>query len=307
MIPAYNPPAEYLREALLGVLEQAPAADRMQIEVVDDHSPKVDVAALVHEIAGDRVMVSKTPTNLGLAGCWNACIARARGEWVHIFHQDDLVLPGFYRRFEALFAANPGIAAAFSRHFLSDSDGHIIAISELETREAGIPKEFSRKLAEWQRMQCAAVVVKRSTYEGLGGYRHDLPYVLDWEMWCRIAASGAWGYVPQPGAAYRTHQGSETGRLAKLGKTLEDFLHGGGVARGHFDEALRQSTEKAFFAQFTNHVFESATARFVAAEPDAAASLLREYRREAFAAGRAADWARLRARIGLKQLTTRFK
>ena len=149
--------------------------------------------------------------------------------------------------------------------------------------------------------------MKRSTYERLGGYRHDLPYVLDWEMWCRIAASGAWGFVPQPGAVYRTHQGSETGRLAKLGKTLEDFLHGGAIARGHFDEGLRHTTEKAFLAQFTNHVFESVLARFIASEPDAAAELLRKYRREAFAANRGSDWARLRARVGLKQLLTRLK
>ena len=46
---------------------------------------------------GDRVAVhQKSLRTNGLAGIWNRCIERARGEWVHILHQDDIVLPGFY-------------------------------------------------------------------------------------------------------------------------------------------------------------------------------------------------------------------
>ena len=47
MIPAYNPPADYLAQTLRSVLAQAPGPEQMQIEVVDDCSPKVDVAAMV--------------------------------------------------------------------------------------------------------------------------------------------------------------------------------------------------------------------------------------------------------------------
>jgi hypothetical protein len=43
----------------------------------------------------DSVSVHRRSTNGGLAACWNECIARARGELIHILHQDDLVKPGF--------------------------------------------------------------------------------------------------------------------------------------------------------------------------------------------------------------------
>src|ERR1700751_1291578 len=96
MIPAYNPAPRQLEQALESVLSQDFGVEAMQIEIVDDCSPNVDVQQLARAVAGDRVGFSRTAKNMGLAGCWNTCIERARGEWVHILHQDDYVLPGFY-------------------------------------------------------------------------------------------------------------------------------------------------------------------------------------------------------------------
>ena len=84
MIPTYNTRADYLEETLRSVLQQAPGPDQMQIEVVDDCSPNGAPVQLVHEIAGDRVTVHRELKNNGLAGIWNRCIERARGEWIHI-------------------------------------------------------------------------------------------------------------------------------------------------------------------------------------------------------------------------------
>ncbi|MEI8287836.1 MAG: glycosyltransferase [Verrucomicrobiota bacterium] len=254
MIPAYKPDLDYLAKTLRSVLAQAPGPDQMQIEVVDDCSPGMDVAALVKSIAGDRVKVTQTPKNLGLAGCWNTCIERSRGEWVHILHQDDLVLPDFYKRFENLFATVQKLTAAFSRCLFIDADGLWTSLDNLESRNAGLLENFDKSIATWQRIQCPTVVVKRSTYESLGGYRTDIAYVLDWEFWCRIAAAGQWGYVPQIGAAYRLHAQSETERLRRSGGTLRDYLAGGRVARAHFSSQLQAETALAFQNSFARYL-----------------------------------------------------
>ena len=68
MIPTYNPSEKYLEETLRCVLSQDPGVEQMQIEIVDDCSPKVDVAALVRQIAGDRVGVYRSPINQGWLG-----------------------------------------------------------------------------------------------------------------------------------------------------------------------------------------------------------------------------------------------
>ena len=65
MIPTYQPRADYLRQAIESVLQQDAGAGEMQIEVVDDASPEINVAALVKTIAGDRVAFSSTKKKSG--------------------------------------------------------------------------------------------------------------------------------------------------------------------------------------------------------------------------------------------------
>ena len=302
MIPVYDPDAAYLEQALRSVLLQDPGRELMQIEVVDDCSPKVDVGVLVEKIAGQRVKLSKTPQNLGLAGCWNTCIERSRGRWVHILHQDDWVLPEFYDRFQSLIHTAPDLNAAHARHIFADAEGHWQVLSALETRTAGELAEFARAIAVWQRLQCAAVVVKRSTYERLGGYRTDIPFVLDWEMWCRIAASGRWGYVPQTLAVYRCHPQSETVRLRRAGLTVRDQLAGGMLARANFTSTMQLQTEAAFKEAFVNYLMEDASALYLQAALKEATHLLDACWVEAMKSSRRWNWLWLRFRILTKPL-----
>jgi glycosyltransferase involved in cell wall biosynthesis len=306
MIPAYNPNRNYLEQALSSVLAQDPGPEQMQIEVVDDCSSEMDVAALVKSIAGSRVKFSQTPKNLGLAGCFNACIERSRGEWIHILHQDDWVLPSFYARFEALIRRELGIGAAYSRYFCADADGHYNRISSLEMKMPGELPGFAVSIAIWQCVQCAAVIVKRSTYERLGGYRTDIPYVLDWEMWCRIAASGRWGYVPQPGAVYRYHLQSETERLRRSSKTLEDFLAGGRTARAHFPGELQDQTASSFENVFASYMLEEATTLYMEGSFKAARRVLDTFRGEALKSNHRWAWLKLRFRVFIKPLRQLF-
>jgi glycosyltransferase involved in cell wall biosynthesis len=306
MIPSFNPQRIYLEQTLHTVLQQDPGPKKMQIEVVDDCSGRSDVMELVKSIGGDRVKFSKTPRNLGLAGCWNTCIERSRGEWVHILHQDDWVLPEFYARFEALNNYVPEMDAAFARFMDAYEDGHWKCISKLEMRTAGELKGFDRRIASWQCVQCVAAVVKRATYERLGGYRSDIPYVLDWEMWCRITVSGRWGYVPQPGAAYRIHPESETARLRRSGKHLKDFLAGGSVARSHFSHELQRQTAPTFQNNFAFQLLEQAASFYVRGNLKEAKCLLDSFGREALKSARWWDWSWLRLRVFLKLMRLLF-
>ena len=306
MIPMYNPRADYLEETLRSVLQQDPGAEQMQIEVVDDCSTGMDVAALVKAIAGQRFQFSRTPRNLGLAGCWNACIERSRGQWVHILHQDDWVLPGFYSRFEALIKTVQGIGAAFARYLRADADGHWISIVPLVRRNTGEFRDFDIWTATWVPTQCAAVVVKRSTYEKLGGYRNDIPYVLDWEMWCRIAASGRWGYVANPGAIYREHDQSETTRLRKSGEAHQVLLEGAQIARSHFSSELQTQTKVGFRNAFVNNVLGDAIALYVEGNLKDAGRLLDSFHSEAMKSNRRWDWLWLRLRVQIKPLRQLF-
>jgi glycosyltransferase involved in cell wall biosynthesis len=222
MIPTYNPPAQYLEETLRSVLAQDPGPDQMQIEIVDDCSPNVDVAAFVKRIAGERVKVSQTPKNLGLAGCWNTCIAQAQGDWVHLLHQDDIVYPGFYEKLKNGILTNPSVRAAFCRTAHIDDQSKQGDLTPLVQETAGVAESLAEQLASWQLIQFAALVVHRDAHSAVGPFNAALNFVIDWEMWLRIALRFPVWFEPLVLAGYRLHGSTETSRLKLKGTDIRE-------------------------------------------------------------------------------------
>jgi len=221
MIPTYDPKPQHLEQALQSVLSQDPGSEAMQIEVVDDCSPSVEVRRAVQAVAGDRVHFSQTRKNLGLAGCWNECIERAQGEWVHILHQDDYVLPGFYAEVEKTAALHPDVGLIAVRSFFVDEEAVISGVTpRIRSLEQG-GSTVSEFLLD-NPIQCPGVVVRKRAYEKLGKFRDDLSYTLDWEMWTRVIDQAGAVVSPHVLASYRLTNQNETNRLARTGETLTD-------------------------------------------------------------------------------------
>jgi len=224
MLPTYEPD-QRLGRSLAAVLAQAPEPAAMQIAVVDDGSRQVDVRALVRSFdPGGRVEVLLNPSRIGLAGNWNRCLSLARGRLVHLLHQDDHVLPGFYDRIGHAFRAAPTIGMAFCRSRIVDGDDRLIKTASRQQWTAGVLSGWLSRIAERQRVQTPAAVVARSTYERIGGFRTDLCHALDWEMWVRIAAACPVWYDPRALAVYRRHRGNESHRLLNSGAVWPDLL-----------------------------------------------------------------------------------
>lgn len=224
MVPTFRPDGR-LRQTLLSVLAQDPGRDAMQIAVVDDDSPGGNVAAVVRGIdPTGRIEVIRGRRRAGLAGNWNRALDAARGHYVHLLHQDDYVLPGFYARIERGFRAVRGTVMAFCRTRIVDGDDRHIKTTSRQRWTAGIVSGWLPRIAERQRVQTPAAVVARDAYESQGGFRQDLCHSLDWEMWVRIAAAGAVWYEPRALAVYRRHPTNESHRLVSSGAVWPDLV-----------------------------------------------------------------------------------
>jgi GT2 family glycosyltransferase len=224
VIPTFEPGA-FLIETLHSVLEQDLGEVQMQVVMVDDGSKRTNLKELLTgiEYAG-RVEIREHPDTLGLAGNWNRAIGYARGEFIHILHQDDIVAPSFYRTLLEGLRRSSRIAMGFSRHAFIDERGRTERISHRERWRAGVLNNWLERISERQRLQCPAAIVRRDAYESLGGFRADLRYALDWEMWVRIAAKYDVWYEPRVLASYRRHGATETARLQAAGATTADTL-----------------------------------------------------------------------------------
>ncbi|HEY4346549.1 MAG TPA: glycosyltransferase [Gaiellaceae bacterium] len=208
MMSTRNRP-EYLETALRSVLAEDTGPDEMQIEVVDDCSID-DVQPLVETVGGGRVAYFRHPSPQGLAGNFNSCLARARGHWVHLAHDDDIILPGFYARARALIDAHPELLLVFQKALTIDANGNRDGelVSHLET--TGIVPNALPALIEHNFVCCPTAVVARDAMERVGGFAPVFGGAIDWNLWLRLAASGPIGYVGEPGLLYRRHTLSTT-------------------------------------------------------------------------------------------------
>jgi hypothetical protein len=243
MIPVYNR-ARYLAEALQSVLEQAPDPDEMEIIVVDDCSPDFDPRPIVDRLGRGRVRVHRNQQRLGIAGTWNECIAQARGYWIHILHDDDMVLPGFYAELRRGIDSRPDVGAAFCRFAYVGESGELLSLVNLERTTPGVLEDWLDRIFVSVRVQCPAIVVRRAVYEEIGGFRMDLRYALDWEMWRRIAVHYPVWYSPRTLAHYRMHLDSETTRLDKQNATISDILESIRLAGAYLPVARASVVER---------------------------------------------------------------
>jgi glycosyltransferase involved in cell wall biosynthesis len=298
MIPTYEG-ADRIAGTLECVLAQAPGPERMQIDVVDDASRRGDTEAVVREVGGGRVGYFRQPTNVGHSANFNTCIRRARGEVVHILHDDDLVRPGFYARLEPPMCEHPHLGAAFTRSLYADADGHWWALSPLERPSAGVIDDWLFKIARGQRVTTPSMVVRRAAYESVGGFDETVGVGgEDWEMWVRIAARFPTWFEPEPLAIYRSNRAEGlTGATQGTTRLAADMLTMTDVVASYLPDYLPERAGEAL---------ERARELYVSWAVEAAISLGRAgQRRDALDAMRLA-WRgttpRVVARLAARQL-----
>jgi len=274
MLPTFEPD-DKLVAAVRSVLEQAPAPEAMQIAVVDDGSSSGMTRRLVRQAdPAGRVEVIEHPQRLGLAGNWNRAIGLARGELVHLLHQDDYVLPGFYAAIDRGFRTGARVGMAFCRSRIIDGAGRKTKTSSRLRWLPGIIDRWLPLIAERQRAQTPAVVVRRDTYEAVGGYRPELRQTVDWEMWVRIAACHDVWYEPRCLAAYRRHPGNESTRLLHSGDTWPDIVRAIEFNAMHLPERIRHGAVQASVRWHAASALRTAERLLAAGSIDQAAAAL---------------------------------
>ena len=249
MIPTYES-GPLLEPTLRSVLVQDPGPDEMQIEVVDDCSTKDPPQPVVDRLAGDRVDVHRHPVNVGISANFTACIRRSVGEWVHILHGDDLVLPGFYEHVRSIIDANEGVGAVIVGCEVIDDTGTVIESPKPLRAEPGIFGDaFVRGLFSHNPIRTPAVVVRRSVYEAIGGYAPMLSHTADWDMWKRILTTMPTWFEPRVLAQYRTHDAADTTRASASGRGAREELASIKLARGYLDGDRAAAYTRAGYAE----------------------------------------------------------
>lgn len=273
MIPTYNC-AEYTAQTIDSVLDQDLGEDLMQIEVIDDCSSD-NIEEVVKRYGGERVKFFRQDTNVGHVSNFETAIRRAKGEYIHLLHGDDFVLPNFYESMTRMYEAYPEIGACYCRHFFVDENSNIKNISELIKKENSVLTDFHKTLIHGQKIQTPSITVKKEVYERLGTFNKKLSWTEDWEMWVRISSKYPIGYIKDPLASYRIHTSSSSGTKALTGENVNDLLRIKDIFRSYTSKSSeRNELDKSFNKIIYNVASNNYRAAKAINHPDANKHLL---------------------------------
>ena len=94
------------------VLEQG--CNDFELVAVDDGSSDRTLEIL-QTFTDPRLRIYQNPRQRGIPGNWNVAVELARGEYVCVFHQDDVMLADNLARKMALFDTDPSLSLVHSR------------------------------------------------------------------------------------------------------------------------------------------------------------------------------------------------
>ncbi|MBN4000531.1 MAG: tetratricopeptide repeat protein [Nostoc sp. LPT] len=208
---------DYLLECLASVLAQWTGEEEMEILVMDNAStpPLFD---LVNAIGRGIVSYYRNSQNIGLVGNHNTGITLSRGQWIHILHDDDYVLPGFYSQLkQSLEDCSDSVGAAFTGFDNIDEKGVFLSKGDIfywYGEDRGIIQDWLSQIVVTNPLRPSAIVVRRQTYERLGGYCSELSDLNGWELCKRIATFYDCWYEPEILACYRVDTSWYTNKMS---------------------------------------------------------------------------------------------
>jgi glycosyltransferase involved in cell wall biosynthesis len=225
-IPAYNG-AQFLRECLDSILAQT--FEDFEVNLIDDCSTDETVAIASAYCKRDpRITVHLNPVRLGLVGNFNRCVALARGKYVCIFGQDDVMLPENIGLKLELLENNPAVGFVHSNIFRIHDHGKVFAEHwAAESTENYIQTGhhlMSKLLIGSNSICCPSVLARKSCLDHVGAFDDRLFFTCDWEMWMRLCAGYDVACLGRPLVKFRRHSDTESSRVGGSLLELEQEL-----------------------------------------------------------------------------------
>lgn len=134
----------------------------------------------------------------------NKGFARAHGDILTWLNSDDTYLPGALEQVFAYFKQHLSTDVLYGKVYFIDPDGKVIGKYPTEPFN-------EKRLAVFNFICQPGAFFRRSALERAGGIKKNLHYVMDYELWLRMAVKGArFEYLPEFLATYRLHEASKT-------------------------------------------------------------------------------------------------
>ena len=191
--PSYNQSA-FLEETILSVLEQ----EDVDIEYIIIDGGSTDGSLDIIEKYAGRLAWWVSESDSGQADAINKGLRRATGEYIAWLNSDDLYLPGAVAQAAAALGANPEVGFVFGDAITIDTQGG--KLNELTFGDWGL-----EELMAFRIICQPAVFMRRSVLEKASYLDTTYHYMLDHQLWLRLARIAPIQHIPSTWAAARHH------------------------------------------------------------------------------------------------------
>lgn len=238
-IPAYNA-EKTLRATLDSILRQ----DYPTIEIVVSDNRSTDATRDVIRTYGDRGVrlcvppeqpdwAAGMPTYIGAYANASFVLSQGQGEFICLYHADDVYEPQIIRRQVMQMQAYPQVGAVFTQLRTIGEDGRPIRMGvpqllppELRGRQIFDFDELLNAILAYSNfLHAPSVMMRRSVFEALGGFDERKFFTsADLEMWLRIAQHYEIGLIHEPLLNYRVSQKQSGAQYNKLRTAQADYF-----------------------------------------------------------------------------------
>ncbi len=185
VIPTYKRP-QLLKEAIESALNQKNFSD-YEVIVVDNNPDSVKEEEIIKSFNNSKLFYYKNEANLGMTGNWNRCIELAKGKWITILHDDDLLYPDFLREMSKIIKNNDDIDLLTCLAEVGDQPHrkkNILRKIKAEIKERiGIKKITLYRLLRSNINPFPGVLFKKDLALSLGGFDETFYPCADYAFW----------------------------------------------------------------------------------------------------------------------------
>jgi glycosyltransferase involved in cell wall biosynthesis len=237
-LPVYNG-ARFLEAAVQSVLAQT--YPHFELQVFDDASTDGSWE-LLQGIRDPRITLHRNERNLGPEANWNQALAAARGKYIKLFHQDDLLAPECLEKQVRALEDHPAAVLAFCRRHIIRPDGRRLMTrgGPWGTGLVSASQAFRRCLLAGTNLigEPSAVLFRSEAGKRIGGFDGSIPYLIDLDFWLRLMDAGdAWS-IGEPLASFRISSGQWSAALSRrqsqaFSQFMMKVLASGQIGRAH--------------------------------------------------------------------------
>jgi len=200
VMPVHNG-GPYLAEAVDSIRSQT--FEDFEFVIVDDGSTDGTPEFLDRVSAVDQRVRVYTQVRRGLVATLNRACSLARGELLARMDADDIAAAHRLAAQVARMQSDPGLGVLGGNITVMKDDGGTI----YDVRYPSSDAEIRAILRSSSAFAHPAVMMRRSAFEHLGGYRSAFADAEDYDLWLRFGETSRLGNLPTSVLRYRFHPG----------------------------------------------------------------------------------------------------